>query len=102
MTLATKSFDLVRENFVVMLLLEAPEHASPDPAPAIVGSELPVGHHEHARIGLLHHHLAGRDEDPEVNNCRLRPVLEPLGNRPAVLPIHKVELAFLCGTAGAD
>src|SRR5258708_2117925 len=50
----------------------------------------------------FHHHLAGRDEDPKVNNRRLRPVLEPLGNRPAVLRVHKVKLAFLCGAARAD
>src|SRR5215471_10660432 len=102
MTLAEKPLDLVRENFVIVLLLETPEHGSPNPAAAVVGSQLPVGHNKHTRIGLLHHHLAGRDEDPEVNNCRLRPMLEPLGNRPAVLPVHKVELALLCRAAGAD
>src|ERR1700752_2563067 len=102
MALATKPFDLVRENFVIMLLLEALEHGSTDQAPAVIGSNPPVGYNEHASLWFLHHHLAGRHEDPEVDNCRLRPVLEPLGNRPAVLPAHKVELAFLCGAACAD
>src|SRR5579859_1262213 len=102
MTLASKPFHLGREDFVIMLLLETLEHRSPDPSAAVVGSKLPVGHNEYTRLGFLHHHFAGRDEDSEIDNCRLRPVLKPLGNRPAVLAIHKVKLAFLCGTAGAD
>src|SRR5437016_6126301 len=102
MAFTTKPFDLVRENFVIMLLLETSEHRSPDPAAAIVGSKLPVGHNEHPGLRLLHHHLAGRNEDPEVHNCGLRPVLKPLGNCPAVRLVHKVELSFLCGAAGTD
>jgi hypothetical protein len=59
MTLATKPFHLGREDFVIMLLLETLEHRSPDPSPAIIRSELPVGHNEHSGLGFLHHHLAG-------------------------------------------
>src|ERR1700719_293744 len=102
MPLAAKAFDLDREDFAVMLFFETLEHRSPDPATAVIGSKLPVGYNEYAGLGFLHHHLAGRDEDPEVNDRGLRPVLKPLGNRPAVLPVHKVEFAFLRRAACPD
>src|SRR5260370_22322103 len=91
---AAKAFNLNREDFAVMFFFETLEHRSPDPATAVIGSQLVIGNDEHMCLGFLHHHLAGRDEDPEIDNRRLRPVLKPLGDDPTVLLIHKVELAL--------
>src|SRR5208282_4030691 len=96
MPLATKPFNLDREDFAVMLFFETLEHRSPDPSTAVIGSQLVIGDDEHTCLGFLHHHLAGRDEDSEINNRRLRPVLKPLGDGPAVFLVHKVELTLLC------
>src|SRR3984893_12882339 len=85
-----------------MLFFETLEHRSPDPAAAVVGSQLPIGDDEHTSLGFLHHHLAGRDENPEIDNRRLRPVLKPLSDGPAVLLVDKVELALLCRAACPD
>src|SRR5437660_3766122 len=101
MALAAKPFTLDREDFAVMLFFETLEHRSPDPATAVIGSQLPIGNDEHMCLGFLHHHLAGRDKDPEIDNRRLRPMLKPLGDGPAVLLVDKVELALLCRPAGA-
>src|SRR5260370_25683247 len=100
--LAAKAFNLDREDFAVMLFFETLEHRSPDPATAVVGSELPIGADEHTCLGFLHHDLAGRYEDSEINNRRLRPVLKPFGDGPAVFLVHKVELALLCRAACPD
>ena len=102
MPLAAKAFNLDREDFAIMLFFETLEHRSPDPATAVIGSQLPIGDDEHTCLGFLHHHLAGRDEDPEIDNRRLRPMLKPLGDGPAVLLVHKVELALLCRAACPD
>src|SRR5258707_1817743 len=102
MPLEAKAFHLDREDFAVMLFFETLEHPSPDPATAVVGSQLPIGDDEHTCLGFLHHHLAGRNEDSEINNRRLRPVLRPLGDGPTVLLVHKVELALLCRAACPD
>ena len=91
-----------REEFVIMLLLKAPEHRPPDPAPAVVRSKFPIGHNEHAGVRLLHHHLAGRDEDTEINDCCLRPTLKPIGNHLTVFPVHKVKFPVFCGATGTD
>src|SRR5208282_4062223 len=66
--LAAKPFKLDREDFAVMLFFETLEHRSPDPATAVIGSQLPIGDDEHTCLGFLHHHLARRDEDSEINN----------------------------------
>src|SRR6202035_3815517 len=97
--LAAKPFNLDREDFAVMLFFETLEHRSPDPATAVIGSQLPIGDDEHTCLGFLHHHLAGRNEDSEIDNRRLRPVLKPIGDRPAVLLVDKVELTLLCRAA---
>src|SRR5579864_8917105 len=102
MALAAKAFHLDRQDFAVMLFFETLEHRSPDPAAAVVGSQLPIGDDEHTSLGFLHHHLAGRDEDPEIDNRRLRPMLKPLGDCPAVLLVDKIELALLCRAACPD
>src|SRR5260370_27275188 len=102
MPLAAKAFHLDREDFAVMLFFETLEHRSPDPATAVIGSQLPIGDDEHTCLGFLHHHLAGRDEDAEIDNRRLRPMLKPLGDGPAVLLVHKVEFALLCRAACPD
>src|ERR1700730_15911114 len=102
MPLAAKPFHLDREDFAVMLFFETLEHRSPDPATAVIGSQLPIGDDEHTCLGFLHHHLAGRDDYPEIDNRRLRPMLKPLGDRPAVLVVHKVELTLLCRAACPD
>src|SRR5580704_3627776 len=102
MPLAAKAFDLDRADFAVMLFFETLEHRSPEPTTAVIGSQLPIGDDEHTRLGFLHHHLAGRDEDPEIDNRRLRPMLKPLGDCPAVLLVDKVELALLCRAACPD
>src|SRR5260370_12074501 len=94
--LAAKAFNLDREDFAVMLFFETLEHRSPDPPSAVIGSQFPVGHNEHTCLGFLHHYLAGRYEDSEINNRRLRPWLKLLGDGPAVFLVHKVELALLC------
>src|SRR6202040_2113784 len=99
MPLAAKPFNLDREDLAVMLFFETLEHRSPDPATAVIGSQLPIRDDEHTCLGLLHHHLAGRDEDSEINNRRLRPALKPLDDGPAVVLVHKVELALLCRAA---
>src|SRR5260370_3239384 len=88
--LAAKAFNLDPEDFAVMLFFETLEHRSPDPATAVIGSQLPIGDDEHTCLGFLHHHLAGRDEDAEIDNRRLRPVLKPLGACPPVLLFDKV------------
>src|SRR5215467_5576185 len=100
--LSSQPFQLCREEFAVMLLLEPLEHRAPDPASAVVGSKLPVGHNEHAGLRFLDHHLAGRDENPEIDHSRLRPMLKALGNRHAVLAVHKVKLAIVGGATGTD
>ena len=82
--------------------LEAIEDGARDPATAVVSSQFAIGDDEHMCRGFLHHHLAGRDEDAEIDNRRLRPVLKPLGDGSAVLLVDKVELAFLCGAARAN
>src|SRR5208283_71121 len=96
MPLAAKAFHLDREDFAVVLFFETLEHRSPDPATAVIGSQLPIGDDEHTCLRLLHHHLARRDEDAEIDNRRLGPVLKPVGDGSAVLLVHKVELSFLC------
>ena len=101
MSLAAKPFNLDRQDFAIMLFFETLEHRSPDPATAVIRSQFAIGNDEHTCLGLLHHHLAGRDENSEVDDRRLRPMLKPLGDGPAVLLVHKVELALLCRTAGA-
>src|ERR1700722_12714273 len=100
--LAAKPFHLDREDFAVMLCFETLEHRSPDPAAAVIGSQLPIGNYEHMCLGFLHHHLAGRDKDPEIDNRRLRPVLKPLGDDQAMPLVDKVELALLCRAACPD
>ncbi len=102
MPLAAKAFHLDREDFAVMLFFETLEHRSPNPATAVIGSQLPIGDDEHTCFWFLHHHLAGRDKDPEIDNRRLRPVLKPLGDGLAVLLVDKVELALLCRAACPD
>src|SRR5208282_4550298 len=89
MSLAAKPFNLDRQYFAIMLFFETLEHRSPDPATAVIRSQFAIGNDEHTCLGLLHHYLAGRDENSE------------LGDRPAVLLVHKVELALLCRPAGA-
>src|SRR5208337_747491 len=101
MSLAAKPFNLDRQYFAIMLFFETLEHRSPDPATAVIRSQFAIGNDEHTCLGLLHHYLAGRDENSEVDDRRLRPMLKPLGDRPAVLLVHKVELALLCRPAGA-
>src|SRR6202158_33324 len=102
MPLAAEAFNLDREDFAVMLFFETLEPRSPDPATAVIGSQLPIGDDEHTCLGFLHHHLAGRDEDTEIDNRRLRPVLKPLGDGLAVFLVDKVELALLCRAACPD
>src|SRR5580704_7568643 len=102
MALAAKAFHLDREDFAVVLFFETLEHRSPDPATAVIGSQLPIGNDEHTCLGFLHHHLAGRDEDAEIYNRRLRPMLKPLGDDPAVLLVDKLELALLRRAACPD
>src|SRR5437879_12315662 len=101
MPLAAKAFNLDQQDFAVVFFFEALEHRSPDPATAVVSSQFAIGNDEHTCLSFLHHHLAGRDENAEVDYRRLRPMLKPLGNGPAVLLVHKVELALLCGPACA-
>src|SRR4029077_14598255 len=101
MSLAAKPFNLDRQYFAIMLFFETLEHRSPDPATAVIRSQFAVGNDEHTCLVLLHHHLAGRDENSEVDDRRLRPMLKPLGDGSAVLLVHKVELALLCRSAGA-
>src|SRR5437879_3161196 len=100
--LAAKAFHLDREDFAVMLFFETLERRSPNPAAAVIGSQLPIVDDEHTCLGFLHHYLAGRDKDPEIDNRRLRPMLKPLGDDPAVLLVDKVELALLCRAACPD
>src|SRR5579864_6927717 len=102
MPVAAEAFHLDREHFAVMLFFETLEHRSPNPATAVIGSQLPIGDDEHTCVAFLHHHLAGRDKDPEIDNRRLRPVLKPLGDSPAVLVVDKVEFALLCRAACPD
>jgi len=77
--LAAKPFNLDRQDFAIMLFFETLEHRSPDPATAVIRSNL-----RSERRALvprfLHHHLAGRDENSEVDDRRLRPTLKPLGD----------------------
>lgn len=42
-----------------------------------------------------------RNEDAEIHDCRLRPMLKSLGNSAAVLLVNKVKLALLCRTPRA-
>ena len=56
--LLAKPCDLGGQEFIVMLFVEPLEQRPPDPSPAIVGPQLVIGYDEHARFGLLHHHLA--------------------------------------------
>src|SRR5260370_9734828 len=89
MPLAAKAFHLDREDFAVMLFFETLEHRSPDPAAAVIGSQLPIGDDEHTCLGFLHHHLSGRDKDPDIDTGCLWPVLNPLADgRPLLLLDH--------------
>src|ERR1700722_15908163 len=100
--LAEKPFPLDREDFAVMLFFKTLENRPPDPATAVIGSQLPIGNDEHTCLRLLHHHPAGGDENAEVDNRRLRPMLKPLGDDPAMLVVDKVELSLLCRAACPD
>src|SRR5208337_3387365 len=93
--LAAKPFKLDRQDFAVVFFFETLKDRSPDPATAVIRSQFAVGNDEHSCLGFLHHHLAGRDENSEVDDRRLRPTLKPLGDSPAVLLVHKVKLALL-------
>ena len=51
-----------------------------------------VSEEQDARILLLDHHAAVRNQNAEVRDRRLRPLLEPLGDGPLVLSVTGVEL----------
>src|SRR5579872_1459758 len=78
---------------------ELREQRPPNPAEAIVGSQHMVFHHQHSYIRLLDHHLAGGNQDAEIDDGGLRPVLEALGDGLAVVLVHEVEPALLGRTA---
>src|SRR6185437_4591809 len=46
------------DELLLMGLLKLFKERTSDPSPAVVRSELAIGHDEHTRIRLLHHHLA--------------------------------------------
>src|SRR5208282_2998261 len=75
MSLAAKPFTLDRQYFAIMLFFETLEHRSPDPATAVIRSQFAIGNDEHTCLGLLHHYLAGRDENSEVDDPRWRPLI---------------------------
>src|SRR6185437_5558722 len=56
--LPQQAVNLLGDELLLMSLLKLFKERTPDPSPAVVRSQLAVGHDEHTRIRLLHHHLA--------------------------------------------
>ena len=75
---------------------ELAEQPLRDPAATVVGSQGMILHYEDSRILLLDHHATIRNQNAEIGDRRLRPLLEPLSNRAFVLDINGIELAIFC------
>ena len=57
---------------------------------------------EYSCIRLFDPHLAWRDENSEIRDCRLRPLLEPVRDRPLEFLVDGVVSTVFRGTRSAD
>ncbi|MGA9128793.1 MAG: hypothetical protein WB425_11705 [Terracidiphilus sp.] len=71
----------------------------PNPSAAIVGAKNMILDNNDAEVRLLYHQLAIGDQDREVHDRCLRPMLKAFSNRLCMRLIDEVELAVLRRTA---
>ena len=82
--------------------VEFPEQPLRNPPAAVVGSQRMVFDHQHVDGRLLDHDLAVGNQNAEVRDGSLRPLLEPFGDQFLVLGVDGIELSVFGRTAGAD
>ena len=82
--------------------VEFPEQPLRNPPAAVVGSQRMIFDHQHVDVRLLDHDLAVGNQNAEVRDGSLRPLLEPFGDQFLVLGVDGIELSVFGRTAGAD
>ena len=73
--------------------LKLREQGSPNPASAIIGSQDAIFNHQYRDVRLLDQYIARGNQDAEIHDGCLRPVLKAFRDRVAVVLVDKVKLA---------
>src|ERR1022692_228565 len=82
--------------------VQFPEQPLRNPPAAVVGSQRMIFDHQHVDVRLLDHDLAVGNQNAEVGDGSLRPLLEPFGDQFLVLGVDGIKLSVFGRTAGAD